>query len=106
MSARVGLTVSAFAAALAAMVLAGGCAFSGGVQQMTPEQIRATEGMATCTCGETTYPGAVVRGSSITANTDSTRKGATSKSKTTITCCRDASMTIETDVGVGAVPGK
>ncbi len=85
--------------AILAVALAG-CAFSGGVQQMTPEQIKATEGMATCTQATTLYG----KGASITANTDNTRKGATSKGKTMITC-GDASMTIETDVGVAATPG-
>lgn len=83
-----------FAAIFAVMALEG-CAFGGGVQQMTPEQIRATAGMATCTEAVTMYG----KGASITANTDEVRKGATSKGKVTITC-GSSTMTIETDVGV------
>lgn len=84
--------------ALLSLLLAG-CSFGGGVQQMTPEQIKATAGMATCTEATTLYG----KGASITANTDEVRKGATSKGKMTITC-GSSTMTIETDVGV-AQPG-
>lgn len=75
-----------------------GC-MSIGVEKMTPEQIRATNGMASCTTLRTMY-GA---GSSVSLNADDLRKGVTAKGKTTIRC-GEAVMEIETDIGVATVP--
>lgn len=72
----------------------GGC-LGLGMQNMTPAQIRATNGMTTCTQVLTMYG----RGSTISANTDDIRKGATAKGKTAVKC-GDAEMVIENDIGV------
>lgn len=68
-----------------------------GVQSMSPEQIKATAGMATCTTATTIYG----KAASVTVNTDDVRKGATSQGKTTVSC-GDVTMTLDTNVGVGA----
>ena len=65
-----------------------------GVQNMTEGQIKATAGMATCTTFSSMYG----KGHSVTVNMDDTRKGATSKSK--VTMSPDCAVTIEGDVGV------
>ncbi len=75
------------------LLLLSGC-MSLGVQQMTPEQIKATNGMITCTQLATTYG----RGISTTVNADDVRKGATNMSKITMT--PDCAVTVETNVGV------
>lgn len=71
-----------------------------GVQNMSPEQIKATAGMATCTTLNTT----TARGNSVAVNLDDVRKGATNKSRIIMT--PDCGVTIETDVGVAPVPAK
>jgi hypothetical protein len=78
---------------LTACLALAGCP-SLGYQTMTPEQIKATAGTASCTQLTSIYG----KGSAIAVNVDETRKGATSKGKTAITC-GDATMTIETEVG-------
>lgn len=70
------------------------------IKDMSAEQLKATNGMLTCSQLSSMYG----RGSSILVNTDDLRKGATSKGKTVITC-GDASMTIESEIGAAAVPG-
>lgn len=65
---------------------------------MTPEQLKASSGMSTCTKTTTIY-GTVTFA---TTSADDTRKGATQKGKTVITC-GDASMSVETDTGVAPV---
>lgn len=77
----------------------GGC-LGLGMQTMSPDQIKATNGMATCTTGKTLY----YSGSTVSINMDDVRKGATSKGKTKVTC-GDTSMEIDTNVGVGVTPG-
>ncbi|MCR4331684.1 MAG: hypothetical protein NUV34_03115 [Sulfuricaulis sp.] len=76
-------------AVIASLVLAG-CATG-----MTPEQLKASSGMATCTTVTTVYG----KTSFVTADTADVRKGTTAAGKTTITC-GDASMAIDTNVGV------
>jgi hypothetical protein len=71
-----------------------GC-MSLGYQNMTPEQIKATAGSISCVTIETLMYG---KGSSISINTDDTKKGATSSWKTSIKC-GDAEMTIDASVG-------
>lgn len=79
-------------------VLLAGCA-SGLV--MTPEQLKASAGMATCSTVNSLVYG---KASFITANADDVRKGATSKGDTTITC-GEGSMSIKSDIGVPVPPG-
>ena len=66
---------------------------------MTPEQLKASAGMATCGTSSTMY-GKV---SLITASADDVRKGNTGDTTTTIKC-GDASMEITTKVGVVKTP--
>ena len=79
--------------ALIALLALSGC-MSLGVQQMTPQQITATNGMITCTKLATAYG----QGISVTINADDVRKGATNKAK--ITMSPDCASTVETDIGV------
>lgn len=67
---------------------------------MTPEQLKASAGMATC--GTTTSMYGKV--SIITAAADDIRKGATGDSVTSIKC-GDASMDISNKIGVAVPPG-
>lgn len=82
---------------LLALPLAG-CMGSFGVQGMTEGQIKATEGMITCSKILSAYG----QGISVTVNADDVRKGATNKSKITMT--PDCAVSIETDVGVAPKP--
>lgn len=82
----------------AAFVLAGCQTMA--YKDMTPEQIKATAGTTSCT----QYSGLYGKASTIALNQDDTRKGATSKGKTIITC-GDASITIEAEVGVPVPAG-
>lgn len=75
----------------------GGCQNLG----MTPEQLRASAGMATCTTVNSLVYG---KAAFITANADDVRKGATNKGETIITC-GEGSMSIKTDTGVPVPPG-
>lgn len=77
---------------LAPFILAG-CP-SMGYQHMTADQIKATAGTISCSTVSSLYG----TGSVIAINTDDTKKGATSKWKTTI-ICGEASMTIDAAVG-------
>lgn len=67
---------------------------------MTPEQLKASAGMATCGTATTIYG----KTSIITAAADDIRKGATGDSATKITC-GDASMDITNKIGVAVPPG-
>ena len=80
-------------------VLLAGCQ-NLGYSGMSAEQIRATAGTTTCT----QYAGLYGKASAIALNQDDTRKGSTSKGKTTITC-GDAQMTIEAEVGAPVPAG-
>lgn len=71
-----------------------------GYHNMTPEQIRATEGTTTCT----QYSGLYGKASAIALNQDDTRRGATSKGKVVIVC-GEAQMSIESEVGVPVPQG-
>lgn len=83
--------------ALALMALSG-CG-SIAYKDMTPEQIRATEGTISCTQATSLYG----KASTIATKAESIKKGATSKGKTVINC-GDASMTIESEDGASPVP--
>jgi hypothetical protein len=61
---------------------------------MTPDQLRASAGMTTCTTTTSLYG----KLTTVTTNTDDTRKGATSSSKSEITC-GEAKLTIDNSVG-------
>lgn len=67
---------------------------------MTPEQLKASAGMATCGTSTNMY-GKV---SIITAAADDIRKGQTGDSSTVIKC-GDASMEVSNKVGVHVPPG-
>lgn len=67
---------------------------------LSPEQLKASAGMATCTNATSIYG----KGSTVTANTDDVRKGNNQKSSMTITC-GDVTMKIEQDVGVALPAG-
>ena len=71
-----------------------------GCASMSPEQLKASAGMTTCTT-TTNIWGKV---SIITQAIDDTRKGATSENTTDIKC-GDASMTVGNKVGVPVPPG-
>lgn len=77
--------------------LLSGC-LSMGVHNMSAEQIRATEGMVTCTTVYTAYG----KGNTTTVNADDTRKGNNSKGKITIS--PECAVTIESDTA--AAPTK
>ena len=66
-----------------------------GVPDMSASQIRATNGLIMCSQVTSIYG----KGSAITINADDVRKGSTAKGKTSVVC-GDASMTIETNIGV------
>jgi len=70
------------------------------IKDMSADQLKATNGMLTCSQLSSMYG----KGSTILVNTDDLRKGATSKGKTVITC-GDATMAIESEVGVPVPPG-
>jgi predicted small secreted protein len=72
-----------------------GCQTVMGYQQMTAEQIKATAGTISCVTIDTLLYG---KGSVIAINTDDTKRGATSRWKTSIKC-GDAEMTIDAMVG-------
>lgn len=83
---------------LAALMLAlAGCQNLG----MTPEQLKASAGMATCTTVNSLIYG---KAAFITANADDVRKGATASGDTTITC-GEASMSVKSTIGVPVPPG-
>ena len=63
------------------------------MSEMTANQLRATNGLATCTQATTMYG----KGSSIAVNADDLRKGVSARGKTTIVC-GDATMTIESNL--------
>jgi len=86
-------------AGLASTIALAGCP-SVGFQNMSPEQIKATAGTIGCSTISSIYG----KGSTIAINADDTRKGATSKGKTVISC-GDATMTVESEVGVPVPPG-
>lgn len=69
------------------LLLLAGCP-SLGMQEMTPEQIKAMDGLVTCSQISSVYG----KGSNITANPDRLPKGASGE--TTVTC-GDSSMTIK-----------
>lgn len=71
-----------------------------GLQNMTAEQIKATNGMTTCTT-LSTMSGS---GSTISVNSDDIRKGATSNGKVAVTC-GTATIVIDSNVGVAYPPG-
>jgi len=71
-----------------------------GCASMSPEQLKASAGMTTCTTTTNVW-GTV---SIITQAVDDTRKGATSENSTDIKC-GNASMTIGNKVGVPVPPG-
>ncbi len=83
---------------IAALSIAMAGCMSLGVQQMTPAQITATNGMVTCTKLATAYG----QGIATTVNADDVRKGATNKSK--IVMGPDCTITIEGDVGMATAP--
>lgn len=68
-----------------------------GVQDMTPAQIKATEGMLTCT----QLQGAYGRGVAVSVNMDDVRKGMTSKGRIIVTA--DCAITIYSDVGTATI---
>ncbi len=71
-----------------------------GCATMTPEQLKASEGMATCTTTTNVW-GTV---SIVTHDVRNTRKGATSDNSTEI-LCGNAKMVIGDKVGVPVPPG-
>jgi uncharacterized lipoprotein YajG len=71
-----------------------------GCQSMSPEQLKASEGMATCTTTTNVW-GTV---SIVTHDVRNTRKGATSENTTEI-LCGNAKMVIGDKVGVPVPPG-
>jgi hypothetical protein len=73
-----------------------GCV-SMGISEMSPEQIRAAEGLVTCTQIYSAWG----KGIATSINVDDVRKGATAKG--TITVSPDCSVTIQHDVGVEPV---
>lgn len=78
-----------------ALVLAGCPTMS-----MTPEQLKASAGMATCGTVTNMYGKVAI----ITAAADDIRKGATGDSTTEI-ICGDASMKVSNKVGIAVPPG-
>jgi hypothetical protein len=82
---------------LASTVLLAGCV-SMGISEMSPEQIRAAEGLVTCTQIYSAWG----RGVATSINVDDVRKGATSKGA--ITVAPDCGVTIRHDVGVEREP--
>lgn len=88
------------AMAVAALLAAGCTGMNLGYRDMSAEQIRATAGTITCSQATNIYGS----GSVIALNQDDTRKGATSKGKTTIKC-GGAEMTIDAEVGVPVPAG-
>ena len=69
------------------------------ISDMSAAQLRATNGIAQCAQVTSLYG----RGSSITVNVDDIRKGATARGRTSIRC-GDATMVIDTDIGVAPGP--
>lgn len=67
-----------------------GC-MSMGIQNMTPEQIKAAEGLLTCDNIASVYADA----NSVSVNMETLKKGLTSKTK--ITVGKDCSVTIDTE---------
>ena len=65
------------------------------IKDMSADQLKATNGMLTCSQLSSMYG----KGSVILVNVDDLRKGATSKGETTVTC-GDATMTIKNEIGV------
>jgi hypothetical protein len=90
----------AIALNLAVALILAGCAGGLGYQGMSPEQIKATNGTSSCT----QYKGLYGSASMVSINADDTRKGATSKGRTEITC-GDAKMVIDAEVGVPVPAG-
>jgi hypothetical protein len=82
---------------LASTVLFTGCV-SMGISEMSPEQIRAAEGLVTCTQIYSAWG----KGIATSINIDDVRKGATAKGA--ITVSPDCSVTIQHDVGVEREP--
>ncbi len=76
---------------LAGCVALTGC-MSLGIDRMSPEQIKATNGMLTCVTMATAYG----RGIQTTVNADDIKKAASTKTK--ITMSPDCAVTVETDV--------
>ena len=70
-----------------------GC-MSMGVSQMTSEQIRAADGLATCSTIYTAWG----KGASASVNVDNVRKGMTAMGKVVIS--PECAISIETNVGV------
>lgn len=81
-----------------------GCGTTG-ISRMSPEQLKALAGTAVCDDGDAIYLGSVVRGGTIIFSMDDVRKGATNQSRTVVTCGKDRTMTIDTNVGVATPPG-
>jgi hypothetical protein len=69
------------------------------ISDMSAAQLRASNGIAQCAQVTSLYG----RGSSITVNVDDIRKGATARGRTSIRC-GDATMVIDTDIGVAPGP--
>jgi len=78
---------------LLSVLLLTGCP-SMSIKDMSAEQLKATNGMLTCSQLSSMYG----KGSVILVNVDDLRKGATSKGETTVTC-GDATMTIKNEIG-------
>lgn len=83
-------------AVLAIILLLSGCP----TMSMTPEQLKASAGMATCGTATNMYGKVAI----ITAAADDIRKGATGDSTTEIVC-GDASMKIGSKIGIAVPPG-
>ena len=95
MAVRVPIPLIVVALVLAVLTLVLPGCMSMNVPDMSAAQIKATNGMVMCAQVVSMYG----KGSSITVNADDIRKGATAKAKTSITC-GDATMIIESNVGV------
>ena len=78
--------------AILVCLMLSGCANFG----MTPEQLKASAGMSTCSSINSLVYG---KASMITANADDIKKGQTGNGKVNITC-GDATMTVESAIGV------
>ena len=79
--------------ALLALLLLSGC-MSVGIQHMTPEQLKQTEGMLTCDMINGRVGVYVVEGTTVVVNIDALRKGSSVHTK--ITVDKDCNVTIET----------
>lgn len=76
------------------LALMAGCA--GGIQSLTPEQLKQMPGMTACSRAQTPYGNV----STVVVAVDDVRKNATNKFKVTI--APDCTISVEGDVGVAA----